>query len=172
MHLYISLYTLNTAHYTTNVYTTCCTFISSNCTQSKLSVLGLKMVVEKFTLIYIKLHLAMVKLVSCPFFTKIIILYSGRYCQYAFHKTLLLAGFFWYRCYYPNWLRDYLSPVCGIFIKSFDVVKTVQIQILSAGFRVLCGCQMVSPTLQVWDKFWKVLYWKFCIYSLHHKFST
>ena len=27
----------------------------------------------------------------------------------------LLAGFFWYRCYYPHWSRDALSPGCGIF---------------------------------------------------------
>ena len=27
----------------------------------------------------------------------------------------LLAGFFWYRCYYPHRSRDSLSPVCGIF---------------------------------------------------------
>ena len=27
----------------------------------------------------------------------------------------LLAGFFWYCCYYPHWLRDALSSVCGIF---------------------------------------------------------
>ena len=27
----------------------------------------------------------------------------------------LLAGFFWYLCYYPQRLRDALSPVCGIF---------------------------------------------------------
>ena len=48
----------------------------------------------------------------------------------------LLAGFFWYRCYYPHRLRDSVSPVCGIFIKvllgqvSFtsngSVVHTVQ----------------------------------------------
>ena len=27
----------------------------------------------------------------------------------------LLAGFFWYQCYYPHRLRDSLSPVCAIF---------------------------------------------------------
>ena len=27
----------------------------------------------------------------------------------------LIAGFFWYRCYYPHSSRDALSPVCGIF---------------------------------------------------------
>ena len=27
----------------------------------------------------------------------------------------LLAGFFWYRCYYPHRSRDSLSLVCGIF---------------------------------------------------------
>ena len=26
----------------------------------------------------------------------------------------LLAGFFWYQCYYPHRSRDSLSPVCGI----------------------------------------------------------
>ena len=29
----------------------------------------------------------------------------------------LLAGFFWYRCYYLHLSRDSLSPVCGIFTK-------------------------------------------------------
>ena len=24
---------------------------------------------------------------------------------------------FWYRCYYPHWSRDSVSPVCGIFIE-------------------------------------------------------
>ena len=28
----------------------------------------------------------------------------------------LLAGFFWYWCYYPHRSRDALSPVCGIFL--------------------------------------------------------
>ena len=28
----------------------------------------------------------------------------------------LLAGFFWYQCYYLHWLRDNLSSVCRIFI--------------------------------------------------------
>ena len=28
----------------------------------------------------------------------------------------LLAGFFWYRRYYPHWSRDALSPVCRIFL--------------------------------------------------------
>ena len=27
----------------------------------------------------------------------------------------LLAGFLWYRCYYPHRSREALSPVCGIF---------------------------------------------------------
>ena len=26
------------------------------------------------------------------------------------------SRFLWYRCYYPHWLRDALSPVCGIFL--------------------------------------------------------
>ena len=25
----------------------------------------------------------------------------------------------WYRCYYPRWLRDALSPVCGIFNEKY-----------------------------------------------------
>ena len=35
----------------------------------------------------------------------------------------LLAGLFWYRCYYPHRLRDALSPVCWIFF--WKKVKTV-----------------------------------------------
>ena len=31
------------------------------------------------------------------------------------------AGFFWYRCYYPYWLKDSLSSVCGIFFILFWV---------------------------------------------------
>ena len=31
----------------------------------------------------------------------------------------LLAGFYWYRCYYPHWSRDALSPVCGSFFFCF-----------------------------------------------------
>ena len=27
----------------------------------------------------------------------------------------LLAGFFGYWCYYPHWLKDALSSVCGVF---------------------------------------------------------
>ena len=34
----------------------------------------------------------------------------------------LLAGFFWYRCYYPHQSRDSLSPVCGIFLFSFNSI--------------------------------------------------
>ena len=30
----------------------------------------------------------------------------------------LLAGFVWYRCYYPHWSRDALSFVCEIFTHS------------------------------------------------------
>ena len=30
-----------------------------------------------------------------------------------FSNFALLAGFFWYRCYYPHRLRNALSPVCG-----------------------------------------------------------
>ena len=32
----------------------------------------------------------------------------------------LLAGFFWYQCYYPHLSRDALSPVCRIFIMFFS----------------------------------------------------
>ena len=31
----------------------------------------------------------------------------------------LLAGFFWYWCYYPHRSRDALSPVCEIFLMLF-----------------------------------------------------
>ena len=32
----------------------------------------------------------------------------------------------WHRCYYPNWSRDALSPVCGIFLaNSLDKIKFV-----------------------------------------------
>ena len=32
---------------------------------------------------------------------------------------VLLAGFFWYWCYYPHWSGDALSPECGIFPHNF-----------------------------------------------------
>ena len=34
----------------------------------------------------------------------------------------LLAGFFWYRCYYPHRSRDALSPICGLFY-SFNLIS-------------------------------------------------
>ena len=48
--------------------------------------------------------------------------FSHKGCKIAAQKKFvfsanfaLLAGFFWYRCYYQHRSRDALSPVCGIF---------------------------------------------------------
>ena len=41
----------------------------------------------------------------------------------------LIAGFFWYRCYYPHQSRDALSPVYRIFEPKLDgssYTKTLQ----------------------------------------------
>ena len=35
----------------------------------------------------------------------------------------LLAGFFWYQCYYSHRSRDALSPVCGIFLFSLVIFQ-------------------------------------------------
>ena len=35
----------------------------------------------------------------------------------------LLAGFFWYRCYYLHQLRDALPPTCGIFLLLLPSIK-------------------------------------------------
>ena len=36
------------------------------------------------------------------------------FCSLA--NFVLLAGFFWFLCYYQHWSRDALSPVCRIFL--------------------------------------------------------
>ena len=43
---------------------------------------------------------------------------QGRYCPVSniFTMALLPESFFLYRCYYPHWLTDSVSPVYGIFL--------------------------------------------------------
>ena len=44
-------------------------------------------------------------------------------------KFALLAGFLWYRCYYPHWSRDSLSPICGsihfFMCKNLSITKFI-----------------------------------------------
>ena len=42
----------------------------------------------------------------------------------------LLAGFFWYWCYYPHRVRDSLSPVCGIFKLTIKLVDVTNIDLI------------------------------------------
>ena len=48
--------------------------------------------------------------------------FAFKWCKITAQKGIfsanfaLIAGFFWYRCYYPHRLRDALTPVCGIFL--------------------------------------------------------
>ena len=54
--------------------------------------------------------------------------FAYKECKIAPQKSLffsahfaLLAGFFWYRCYYPHRSRDALSPVCGILYSNSNI---------------------------------------------------
>ena len=58
----------------------------------------------------------------------------------------LLAGFFWYRCYYPRWLRDALSPVWGIFFFLFFQLLLIHIYIQMKNQIVLLSVYL-SPLL-------------------------
>ena len=45
----------------------------------------------------------------------------------------LLAGFFWYRCYYPHRSRELVSPVCGIFPKDSEYLKSLDVGLWEVG---------------------------------------
>ena len=46
-----------------------------------------------------------------------------------FGEFCLTSRIFWYRCYYPHWSRDALSPVCGIF--SLIYIQTLCLKIMN-----------------------------------------
>ena len=46
---------------------------------------------------------------------------------------------FWYRCYYPHWSRESLSPVCGIFFFSFTFYVSMM---LTAQTKRFCVSRM------------------------------
>ena len=59
--------------------------------------------------------------------------FANKGCKIAAQKKVsfsanfaLVAGFFWSWCYYPHWLRDFLSPICGIYFICFSLLRTNQ----------------------------------------------
>ena len=79
----------------------------------------------------------------------------------------LLAGLFWYRCYYPHRWRDALSPVCEIFKK-----KTLQESQKAAPktFHRLSRCQVVF-TKRCHYYYCHDCYWAYCHYYYFHNLS-
>ena len=64
----------------------------------------------------------------------------GKFCLPPFLPGRILpywAGFFWYRCYYPYWSRDSLSPVCGIFLPFKPIVPAYGRQSISWPMRMV-----------------------------------
>ena len=88
---------------------------------------------------------------------------------FRFSKKNLFFGYswctlLWYRCYYPHWSRDALSPVCGIFYQIFCILESCgPFFILSVIMTCVIYC-ILSPFLAIG---FKVFYmpWDHIIYS-------
>ena len=73
---------------------------------------------------------------------------------FSLFKIFLVFGYswstlLWYRCYYPHWSRDSLSPVCGIFkraVKSIYVATQLYGQSRQGGHGICQGFSMGSGT--------------------------
>ena len=52
----------------------------------------------------------------------------------------LLAGFFWYRCYYLHRSRDALSPICGIFDTIFEACYESSVYVLCGPYIPISQC--------------------------------
>ena len=64
----------------------------------------------------------------------------------------LLAGFFWYRCYYPHRSRDALSSVYRIFLNRNRKVpaNAAQITQYDSEFLLFQPCDLLAPASHAW----------------------
>ena len=58
--------------------------------------------------------------------------FAHKWCKIAAQKKSFSANFallavFWYCCYYPHQLRDFMSLVCGIFLGRKEVFVTIHV---------------------------------------------